>query len=184
MTCPSLNPALTWHWLGVCLSWSRIQFTPSCELLPGCLLSAVGILDAVMSTWIVFFLARDPYTSSFKTTTSKEIIVSFFSGLRAWPVKIQTIQPNLCYLSFSQENGDAPIHVAVRTKSVEMCKLLIQSGAKTDTKNVCVFNSSFPFLYLRLLKENLAYKEVVYLCGRALDSVLSGPSLLEQNRDW
>ncbi|KAK2558254.1 Ankyrin-1 [Acropora cervicornis] len=34
-----------------------------------------------------------------------------------------------------EENGDAPIHFAVRTKNVEMCKLLMHTGAKTDTKN-------------------------------------------------
>ena len=56
------------------------------------------------------------------------------------------MERQLCYFSFSQENGDAPIHFAVRKKSVEMCKLLIHSGAKTDTKNVCVFSSSISFL--------------------------------------
>ena len=77
----------------------------------------------------------------------------------------------------SQENGDAPIHFAVRTKNVEMCKLLMHSGAKTDTKNVRVFSFSIPFLHLRLVKENLAYKEVVYFRGRALDSFLNGTNL-------
>ncbi|XP_074636507.1 uncharacterized protein LOC141894679 isoform X3 [Acropora palmata] len=39
------------------------------------------------------------------------------------------------YQRFKDENGDAPIHFAVRTKNVEMCKLLMHTGAKTDTKN-------------------------------------------------
>ena len=87
------------------------------------------------------------------------------------------MEKQLCYFFFSQENGDAPIHFAVRTKNVEMCKLLMHSGAKTDTKNVRVFSFSIPFLHLRLVKGNLAYKEVVYFSGRALDSFLNGTSL-------
>ena len=50
------------------------------------------------------------------------------------------MEKQLCYFLFSQENGDAPIHFAVRTKNVEMCKLLMHTGAKTDTKNVRVFS--------------------------------------------
>ena len=40
---------------------------------------------------------------------------------------------------FRQENGDAPLHIAARKGNVEICRLLVQSGAKTDAKNVRVF---------------------------------------------
>ncbi|XP_068748124.1 serine/threonine-protein phosphatase 6 regulatory ankyrin repeat subunit B-like isoform X2 [Montipora capricornis] len=34
-----------------------------------------------------------------------------------------------------EENGDSPLHIAARKGNVEICRLLVQSGAKTDAKN-------------------------------------------------
>ena len=35
-----------------------------------------------------------------------------------------------------QENGETPLHIAIKLKSVEICKVLVQGGAKTETKTV------------------------------------------------
>ena len=35
-----------------------------------------------------------------------------------------------------QENGETPLHIAVKLKNVEICKILVQGGAKTETKTV------------------------------------------------
>ncbi|XP_022786816.1 serine/threonine-protein phosphatase 6 regulatory ankyrin repeat subunit A-like isoform X3 [Stylophora pistillata] len=39
-------------------------------------------------------------------------------------------------LETKSENGETPLHIAIKLKSVEICKILVQGGAKTETKAV------------------------------------------------
>lgn len=40
------------------------------------------------------------------------------------------------FFFFLQENGDAPLHIATKSKNIEICKMLVNGGANTDAKNV------------------------------------------------
>ena len=62
--------------------------------------------------------------------------------IRQWGCGFCLSTHNKTYFTFLillQENGETSLHIAVKLRNVEISKMLVQGGAKTETKNVILF---------------------------------------------
>lgn len=77
------------------------------------------------------------------------------------------------YIYFWQESGDGPIHIAARLKNVEICKMLVQSGAKVDSKNVRCYLLTIQSCHDHIFRY-FWIRTVLFLCGFAFRPHVSG----------